>query len=300
MKKLFTFSTIFGVLVIGCGSPKGTVTSDELAKIVFEGVKNRDFNKIMSVALNEETAKLANEITGRNFSVDEIKRNWTSILETQQSNIESILKSVENYKKAITDYKPNNNYYNVRYHSSTRDDSDQSKLSKITIHFESSVDPDFKVITGTHQAQITAIKIKERWLLISGERFQDVGTYSFVWSEKDESERQDLRKKKYHGESLKVEVLNGCGVNGLERKYADLLREYGFDPVNVATFERRDIPRTVVIDHTSLAIANGQKVARALGLPEGYVSYYLAGPEHKVSVTLILGRDYTTILTNPQ
>lgn len=100
-------------------------------------------------------------------------------------------------------------------------------------------------------------------------------------------------------ENLKVEVLNGCGVNGLARKYADLLKENGFDPVKTETYERTDLPRTYIIDRLSEKMANGLKMAEALGLPKDYVSYQ-ADAKRMVAVSLILGQDYKSIPANPK
>jgi hypothetical protein len=93
---------------------------------------------------------------------------------------------------------------------------------------------------------------------------------------------------------LKIEVLNGCGIDGVARKFADFLKKRNFDPVTVTNFERHDIPRTMIIDRTSNASVNGRKVAQVLGLSEDYVSY-LASPERMVAVSVIIGQDYKAI-----
>ena len=100
-------------------------------------------------------------------------------------------------------------------------------------------------------------------------------------------------------EKIKIEVLNGCGVDGLARKYADLLKQHGFDPANVSTFERTNLPRTYIFDRQSNAMTNGLKMAKVLGLSEDYVSYQ-ASPDRMVAVTLIIGNDYSTIPANPK
>ncbi len=100
-------------------------------------------------------------------------------------------------------------------------------------------------------------------------------------------------------ENLKIEVLNGCGVNGLARKYADLLKASGFDPVKTETYERTDMPRTYIIDRGSEKMAVGLKMAEALGLPKDYVSYQ-ADAKRMVGATLILGLDYKSIPANPK
>jgi hypothetical protein len=97
---------------------------------------------------------------------------------------------------------------------------------------------------------------------------------------------------------LKIEVLNGCGVNGLARKYADLLKQQGFDPVKIETYEQSDLPRTYIIDRVSEKMAIGLKMAEALGLSKEYVSYQ-ADDKRLVGATLILGHDYKSIPANP-
>lgn len=93
---------------------------------------------------------------------------------------------------------------------------------------------------------------------------------------------------------LKIEVLNGCGVQGLAKKWADYLRSAGFDPWNVTNFEQSNVARTMIIDRLSNARSNGLAVAEALGLPEDYVAYQ-ASDQRQVAVTVIIGLDYDRI-----
>ena len=90
---------------------------------------------------------------------------------------------------------------------------------------------------------------------------------------------------------VKIEVLNGCGVQGLAKKWADHLRAAGFDPWNVTNFDQGTVPRTMIIDRVSNARSNGLAVAKALGLPEDFVAYQ-ASDQRQVSVTVIIGQDY--------
>jgi hypothetical protein len=100
-------------------------------------------------------------------------------------------------------------------------------------------------------------------------------------------------------ENLKIEVLNGCGVNGLAGKYAALLKERGFDPVKTENYENGTTARTYIIDRLSPKMENGLKMAKALSLPKEYVSYQ-ADDKRMVAVSLILGQDYKTIPANPK
>ena len=100
-------------------------------------------------------------------------------------------------------------------------------------------------------------------------------------------------------EVVQIEVLNACGVNGLARKYADILKVHGYDPVNVTNFDSNsNLPRTYIIDRRSNAMSYGSQIAHILGLPNEYVSYQ-ASPDRMVAVSLILGQDYEHIPANP-
>jgi len=98
---------------------------------------------------------------------------------------------------------------------------------------------------------------------------------------------------------LKIEVLNGCGVDGVARKFADYLKKQGFDPVNVTNYGSQNIPRTAIIDRTSNGLVNGRKVAQSLSLTDDYVVYQ-ASPERMVAVSVIIGQDYKGIQLAPK
>ena len=90
---------------------------------------------------------------------------------------------------------------------------------------------------------------------------------------------------------LKIEVLNGCGVQGVARQWADHLHAAGFDPVTVTNYTSDNVPRTIIYDRGSNARRNGLDVAKALGLPEDYVAYQQSD-KRLVAVTVIIGQDY--------
>lgn len=90
---------------------------------------------------------------------------------------------------------------------------------------------------------------------------------------------------------VKIEVLNGCGVQGVAKKWADHLRTAGFDPVDWRNYESGKIPRTIIYDRESNACKNGIAVAKSLGLPKEYVAYQQSD-QRMVAVTVIIGQDY--------
>ena len=91
---------------------------------------------------------------------------------------------------------------------------------------------------------------------------------------------------------ITVEVLNGCGVNGLAAKFTDYLRNKGFDVVKVGNYEGGEkLRRTTVIDRVSLNNENAAKVGEALGVDNKQIQPQL-DDSPKLQVTVLLGRDY--------
>lgn len=91
-----------------------------------------------------------------------------------------------------------------------------------------------------------------------------------------------------------LEVLNGCGVPGIAKKFADHLESAGFVPANVDNFENFNMPTTLIIDRKSKNRKNGLKIAELLGLPATAVLYQ-ASPDRQVDVSVIIGKDYPRV-----
>ncbi len=94
---------------------------------------------------------------------------------------------------------------------------------------------------------------------------------------------------KEHLSQIRVQVLNGCGVNRLAQNVTDILREKGFDVVDFANAKMSDLEETVVIDRQSPEKANARVVARAIGCRNIACEI---DPLALQEVSLILGRDY--------
>ncbi|MBN1755151.1 LytR C-terminal domain-containing protein [bacterium] len=95
-------------------------------------------------------------------------------------------------------------------------------------------------------------------------------------------------------ESIKVEVLNGCGAEGIAGRFASYLRQNGIDvisPENAASF---GYPKTLVLDHRGTHI-EADSVARALGIEPDQV--ILQRKEGIADATVIIGKDYHKFLT---
>jgi hypothetical protein len=93
--------------------------------------------------------------------------------------------------------------------------------------------------------------------------------------------------KRDDGRPIRVEVLNGSGVNRAGQGLAEHLRAKGFDVVDIRNADRSDYEETVVLDRAGKP-RFAASVARELGAgdPVGEPSGDLM-----LEVTVILGRD---------
>ncbi|MBI4548866.1 MAG: LytR C-terminal domain-containing protein [Ignavibacteriae bacterium] len=92
---------------------------------------------------------------------------------------------------------------------------------------------------------------------------------------------------------IQLDVMNGCGVNGVGMKFATYLREQGFDVVEVKNYKTFNVPQSVVIDRVgNVEAARG--IARILGIPEKHVIQQI-NLDYFVDVSVIVGLDYLTL-----
>lgn len=90
------------------------------------------------------------------------------------------------------------------------------------------------------------------------------------------------------GRTIRVEVLNGAGVDGIARRMTDFLRRKGFDVIDFGNAESFGFYETVLLDRSGDQAAAG-RVARAVNTENILVQ---KNPFLALDVTLILGRDY--------
>lgn len=95
------------------------------------------------------------------------------------------------------------------------------------------------------------------------------------------------------GDYIQVEVLNGCGEEGLASTMTSYLRTRGFDVVKNGNFEHFGVERTQVLNRVEDPHAAIQ-IARALGLAESSV---IAKPDPGlfVEASILIGCDFESI-----
>jgi hypothetical protein len=113
-----------------------------------------------------------------------------------------------------------------------------------------------------------------------------------------ESESEYSGSQKPAADIIQMEVLNGCGVDGVAQKFTDYLRKDNFDVVNVSNYFLNniivnDISHTLVIDRLGNK-ANAIKVAEALGIKKENIIEQINN-NYFLDVTLIIGRDFNQL-----
>ncbi len=99
-------------------------------------------------------------------------------------------------------------------------------------------------------------------------------------------------------ENIQVEILNGCGFNGVAKTFQAYLRENGFDVVNTDNYfedgkKRWDIKNSMVIDRIG-QIEQAIAVARVLGIPSGRV-FTRESDNSIYDVSVVIGKDFKSL-----
>ena len=101
--------------------------------------------------------------------------------------------------------------------------------------------------------------------------------------------REDPEEVRKRNNSMRVEVLNGCGENRLAIKVANILRRSGFNVLKIGNATKQDFSNTVVIERSSEDTDNARYFARVIGCKN--VGKDIDRALH-LEVSLILGQDY--------
>lgn len=94
---------------------------------------------------------------------------------------------------------------------------------------------------------------------------------------------------------IQVEILNGCGKEGIAKIFQAYLQEKGFDVVNTDNYiengkRRWDIAESMVIDQTGNS-GPAKDLARTLGIADKKI-VSKPTPNAIYDLSIVLGRDY--------
>ena len=93
-----------------------------------------------------------------------------------------------------------------------------------------------------------------------------------------------------------VEVLNGCGIQGMAGKFSRFLREHNIDVLNSDDADHYDYTHTLIITRTG-NVQILDKVSSLLGFDEQDENHILNKPNSssEFDLTVIIGNDYASI-----
>jgi hypothetical protein len=104
--------------------------------------------------------------------------------------------------------------------------------------------------------------------------------------------REDPEEIFRKNSNIRVEVLNGCGVNRLAVRVTNFLRKQGFNVVRIGDTDIQDYERTAVIERGNEDMSHARYVAQRIGC--AYVGKDV-DPALYLDVTIIIGNDYEEI-----
>jgi hypothetical protein len=111
----------------------------------------------------------------------------------------------------------------------------------------------------------------------------------------DETEVEEEAPPPTPVHTIQIEVLNGCGVNGVAKIFQSKLRENGFDVVNTENYVVKgkvfwNVDQTFVIDQIGVA-EQAKSIAKALGIPVTLVESR-ENPAAIYDISVVVGKDY--------
>lgn len=137
-------------------------------------------------------------------------------------------------------------------------------------------------------------------ILRIGGRFIEESNTSFI--EADETKIKEnvknflkelaIKRGDYTPDQIKVQVLNGSGKSGIAKLVRDKLIRNGFNVVEFGNADSDNYQNTIILDRTG-KISKSLKVASILNCKNVYIKI---NPFIMVDVTVIIGRDYNSIL----
>jgi hypothetical protein len=103
------------------------------------------------------------------------------------------------------------------------------------------------------------------------------------------STRSENLPGEYSISYVRVEVLNGCGVNDLAYKISLFLREKGYDVVEISDVKGGNVERTIVIERVDKSMKNAKILGKVINCQRITA---MIDSTLFLEVTLLLGKDY--------
>lgn len=120
-----------------------------------------------------------------------------------------------------------------------------------------------------------------------------ISIYFFLVLIPGSEENSEITVMPANSPPIKVEILNGCGINNASSRIADFLREPRVDILQTGNYESFDIEETLVVDLTG-SVWQARYIASKLGLDSLRV-ITIINPSRLLDVSIIAGRDFTKL-----
>jgi hypothetical protein len=104
--------------------------------------------------------------------------------------------------------------------------------------------------------------------------------------------REDPEEIYRKNSNIRVEVLNGCGVNRLAMKVTNILRKQGFNVIKIGNTEDQDFEKTVIVERSEETLTHAKYMSERIGCKNIGKDI---DPGLYLEVTVIIGKDYEEI-----
>ena len=93
---------------------------------------------------------------------------------------------------------------------------------------------------------------------------------------------------------VQIDILNGCGVNGVGGSMTQFCRDIGYDVVEMGNYKHFDVAKTIVIDRNG-KFNQSKLLAMKIGVSPDHVIQQFSD-DHLVAATIVIGKDYASLL----
>lgn len=92
---------------------------------------------------------------------------------------------------------------------------------------------------------------------------------------------------------LQINVLNGCGVNGVGTVMTKYCRQIGYDVVEMGNYKTFDVQQSLVIDRSG-TLDDARALAAKLGISKKNVIQQFSS-DQMVGASVVIGKDYHSL-----
>ena len=104
---------------------------------------------------------------------------------------------------------------------------------------------------------------------------------------------EEIKNKNITFVPIKVEIKNGCGIEGVGEKLTELLRNNKIDVIQSGNYYQFNVDKTLIIDRSG-NMMKARKVAEILGVPEQQIIRQI-NKTLFLDITVLAGKDFYQI-----